>query len=182
MRKGCLFSITISLLVIGCFLVMTRSQKIKRGVTIDPLKSGNFTYEAWSYGNWVESKRWGARIYTYAPPYTLVIAIQPHQQNVEEIELISAKIFSEAGTPYSILSRVRSGVDEVEPRPSSGITLPYAAFAFEFALDSTENTKIELSFRISSDPDDTVFTQTLEVRGFETKTRSFTFLEAISGI
>lgn len=182
MRKGCLICVTSTLFIIGLLLLVTRSQTIERGLSLASYESGDFTYRAWSYGNWIESKRSGVHVSTYAPPYTLVVSVQPHHSEVQTIELLSATITSKNGVTYSVLDRVRSRIDAVEARPSSGIDSPYAAFTLESVLESIDDTILELGFRVGSEADAASYTQTLEISGFEKKTRSFTFLDAISGV
>ena len=173
---------TAMLAIIGLTLLSTRSQTIERGLRLDSFESGEFTYSAWSYGNWIESRQSGVRVSTYAPPYTLIVAVQPHNSDAETIELLSAAITGNDGVAYSVLDRIVSTIEEIESRPSSGIELPYAAFTFESVLESIDNTTLELRFRVGSEADATTILQALEIIGFEEKTRGFIFLDAISGV
>lgn len=182
MRKGCLFIVAATLLIIGATLRLTRSQTIERGLRLDSFNSEGFIYNAWSCGNWIESRKSGVHVSTYAPPYTLVVAVQPHRSDVKVVELLSASIIGEDRVAYSVLDRVRSAIEQVEARPRSGIGSPYAAFTFESVLESIDDTSLELKFRVGSEASGASFTQSLEFLGFEKKTRSFTFLDAISGV
>jgi hypothetical protein len=182
MRKGCLISITVTLCIITLVLLATRSQTIERGLRLASFESGDFTYSAWSYGNWIESKHSGVHVSTYAPPYTIVVAVQPHQSRVETIELLSATITGRDGVAYSVLDQIGNTVEKVELRSSSVVGSPYAAFTFEWLFESNDDAALNLIFRVNSKGDSKTFTQTLEIIGFEEKKRSFTFLEAISGV
>ncbi len=182
MRKGCLF-ITLAILVgIALVLISARSQTIERGLKRDPYKSGDFTFSAWSYGEWVESRQSGVHVSTYEPPYTVIVAISPEQDKAQRIEILSATVTDRDGKTRSILDILNHRFDRVEMMNHSSITSPYAAFTFETAFDSNSDAILTLSFRVISDSHAEDHTQSLELTGFENSSRSFTFLDEMSGI
>lgn len=180
MQKGYLFSAIGLVLLAGALLLATRSLQIDRGLKLDPYVEGEFTYQVWSNGNWVESRQAGVHVSTLSAPYTLLLSIQPKQQNVQSIEMITASLIDKSGNKKSVIEKINQLIEKVELRPASNLNSPYAAFTFDSLLDSHSDITLEIEFRTGTSDDSDTIRQSLEVRGFEKKTRSFTFWDVMS--
>lgn len=166
-------------LLLCLILYSTRSLTIERGLRLDSHETPNFTYGAWSYGNWAVSEQDGVRISTYSPPYTLVLAIQPADPQVQSIELLAAFVTDKNGRRVSIHDKINSAKEDVELRSGAVVTKPYAAIRFESLLDTNDPITLEIEFRDNSSSAETV-RQSLELKGFESRRRSFTFWDVMS--
>lgn len=180
MRKGCLLSALAFILVACVILYATRSLQINRGLRLESYVAGEFTYDVWSYGNWTYSKQSGIQVSTFAPPYTLVLAIRPTHRDVTSIEILAVSIIDESGNRTSVLDNINQSIGDVQVRSTAAIKSPYAVVIFQSVIDSTDTTTLELEFRTNTSEGSDTTRQLLELQGFETRTRSFTFLEVMS--
>ncbi len=182
MRKGCLLAGIAFLLIAGLVLYSTRSLQINRGLKLDSYVSDSFTFDVWSYGDWIDSTNSGVHVSTNAPPYTLVLAIQPDDQNIDSIEILAALIVDKLGNKASVLEKLEQPIADVKLRATAAIKSPYAAFMFDSLLDSNESTALEIEFRTNPSDGSQTIHQTLEIQGFEQKTRSFVFWDVMSSV
>lgn len=180
MLKGCLLSAILFVLTACLILYSTRSLQIDRGLKLDSYVAGDFTYDVWSYGNWVASQQGGIHVSTFSAPYTLVLAIQPDDSDVDSIEILAASITDESGNQNSVLDRINKTNDDVESRSGAAIQAPYAVFTFKSLLDSNDTITLEIEFRTNASENSDTIRQSLEIPGFESKTRSFTFWDVMS--
>ncbi len=182
LRTGCFIIAVLWTLLIGGCLYLNRSVSIERGLQLRSHTAGDFTYDAWSYGQWVTTRERGAFVATFSPPYDLIIAIRPHNGQIESIEIVTATVIESDGTRISILDKFDAVADDVERRPGAVITLPYAAFRVNELRDSIDPFTLEIEFKSSPSNDNSTIKQDLEIRGYEDVEYSFLFWDIISGV
>ena len=182
MRKGCLLAAFAFVVVAGFVLYTTRSLQIDRGLRLDSYVAGDFTLDVRSYGNWIESRQLGDHVSTHAQPYTLVLAIQPRDRNVKSIEVLAAFAVDKLGNKASVLDKIKQTVEDVKSRSAAFTKSPYAAFVFDALLDSNDSITLEIEFRTNLSNNSETKRQSLEIKGFEKKSRSFVFWDIMSGV
>ena len=180
MRKACLIVTILVVLVVGLILCSPRSLTIHRGLELDSCVAGEFTYKVWSYGNWIESTESGVHVSTFAPPYTVVLAIQPSDRDIRSIEILDAFVVDELGNKTRVLGKLKQPIENVESRRHAVIKLPYAAFIFDSAIDSNESTTLVIEFRTNLSEGSEKKQQSLKIQGYETKEHGFVILKMMS--
>ena len=168
--------------MLGLILYSTRTLQIYRGLKLDSYIAGEVTYDVWSYGNWIESNQSGVHVSTFAPPYTVVLAIRPSDRNIASIEMLDAFIVEESGNKTPVFDKIKQSIADVKFRSAAVIKLPYAVFTFDSMLDSNDSTTLVIEFRINRSGVSEKTQQSLEIQSFESKRRSFVFLDAISSV
>ena len=179
MRRGCVIVALTFVLLMGLLLYSTRSMSINRGVSLRDFRGNDFTFHVWSYGRWVASDKSGVHVSTFAPPYTLVLAIEPHDATIDDIEILSADVVDGSGQRVSIREYLMNSSDAVQYHPHARIQHPYAAFMFNNAVKSHESVTVEIEFQATSDEGSTTVKQQLRLESYEIKSRSFTFWDTM---
>jgi hypothetical protein len=181
-RKGCLVSILVLCAILAILLYNTRSLTIERGVRLSSFTSGNFTYDAWSYGTWRESRQGKVYVSTYSPPYTLVLAIRSNTSSIKTIEIIEVSIIDKGGNRGSLISFLSSRKDKIQVRKAAAISDPYAVFVFNDALHSYDTVTIEIEFISHFNGKSEATRQLITISGYEKRDSGFTFWNALMGI
>jgi len=163
------------LLAIGC----TRSLTIKKEFRLIDHSQDSFTYDVWSYGNWVITKSLLLETRSCEQPYSLLLAIRPNNKDWQKIELLKAIIVHE-GKIYDILLTLSDCIESIEFRPSARIKEPYAVFLFKDAISYKGDLSLEIKFRkVSSDQ---VYQCTLKIPYIEERKRGLLFIDRMMSV
>ncbi len=183
--SGCLVPI-LGLLLLACFVAYgCRVRIIDRGLKLDGFQANGYTYHVWSDGlNTISDRRRGVRTSETGPPYTMFLAIEPDDDSVTEIELLSAFRIDGQGNRESLIETVREPVDLVERNAVRNSPGPRGRARFEFtrAIRVHQPFLLEVQFRAISPNSKKIHRQILKVHTYTTERRSIEYWENIMGI
>ena len=181
-RYGCVVFMIVVTVAVTITLYRTRYEAKDRGLRLENLRAGEFTFDAWSYGNWETSHEGTLTIETFAPPYTLLLAISTDDSDASTIEILQAELVDSDGGRTSVLSKLSDRIDKVQVRPWAVIRRPYAVFCFNDLLASHATVTLEVEFQVVRNGSTAKAKQRLSIPGYEKIKRSFTFVEALMSV
>lgn len=167
--------------MLGCLVLFGLSKTVTRGWMLESVSAGDYVYDAWSYGDWVTTRNF-ATVSTYEGPYTLVLAIQPRDSDVETIEITAAAFGDSSGHRVSVLDKLSEKTEKVEKPGSSGIGSPYAPFVFNSLAETNEDIVLEIEFQAIGPEGAKTERQTLEIQGFQSVKHGILIIDQIMGI
>ncbi len=183
--SGCLVPI-LGLLILACFVAYgCRLRIIDRGLQLDDFQANGYTYHIRSDGlNTISDRRHGVRTSETGPPYTMVLTIEPDDESVTEIELLTAFRIDGQGNRESLMETVREPVAPVERNEVRNSPGPRRQARFEFvrAIRVHQPFLLEVQFRAVSPGSKTIHRQILKVHTYTTERRSLEYWENLMGI
>ena len=179
-RNSKIISLLIVLLLILVCNGCKRSLTITKQYNLKNYHISNFTFDIWSYGNWIAKESSHQFINSYEPPYTLLLAIRTNKQGWKKIKVVSAYIIYK-DVVSDLMPTLQNDIDYIKKRPTSTIEEPYAVFQFENAIkfNGQFSIHIELKEQIKN-TDSLKFT--LQVPYTENSQKGFLFWDALMGI
>ena len=181
-RFGCLAAILLVAVIVGLFLYCTRSESRERGLRLQNFRADRYTFDVWTYGDWVTSHNGTLTIQTYEPPYELLLAIRSDDPSPATVEVLQASLIAANGDQTSVLSTIRDRVDAIRLRQTAAIQQPYAVFRFHELLKSHETITLEVQFRVTREQSAETVTRRLTIPGFEKIRRGNTILDALMSV
>ena len=175
----------ISLLIVLLLIILVcngceRSLTITKQYNLKNYHISDFTFDIWSYGNWIAKESSNQCINSYEPPYTLLLAIRTNKQGWKKIKVVSAYIIYK-DVVTDIMPTLQNDIDYIKKRPTSAIEEPYSVFQFENAIkfNGQFSIHIELKEQIKN-TDSLKFA--LQVPYTENSQKGFLFWDALMGI
>lgn len=160
----------------GC----TRSLKIAKEYRLTDYQTDLITFDTWSYGEWVSSKKMMLLTHSYEPPYKLLLAIRPTDKNWQEIEMLKATI-SHNGETLDAIPTLIETIAVIEQRPAAAIKEPYAVFHFDNAVEFNEDLILDIEF-VETKNRNNVYRQLLHVPYSENKKKGWAFIDNMMSI
>ncbi len=178
-----LFFLFAGILVIAAFVFFysTRFQAIERGLRLENHRSGQFTFDVWTQGQWRTTSNEGKRVDEMTPPYLLLLAIQVDDETATSVEIVEATLLVAEGEEIDALPFIDQGEAELIERPAAAIQSPYAAFRFEGLIKANTDIELRIRFRVRNELTTDEASQTILVPGYERQSTRFSIWESMMG-
>jgi hypothetical protein len=162
------------------FSSCTRSLTITKEYRLTNFQIESFTFDVWSYGNWVSSKSGNLITESYEPPYTILLAIRKKDNSWDGITILSS-IVTHAENNLDILHKLAKRTDAIKEHRASAFKEPYAVFNFSDAIEFNGDFILNIKF-IEAGNNNKVFKHSLKIQYSEEHKKSFTFWDALMGV